>query len=65
MTTHWAWPQGSLICGECGYSMDSQRDLSVKPVQYIVWCVNDNCKWHEQRFEVQPSDAIKLIRVEV
>lgn len=65
MTAHWAWPTRDLICDECGYAMDNRRDLVARPVRRIFWCVNDNCQWYEQRFEVQPSDAIKLIRVKV
>ena len=64
MTAHWAWPYGGFMCGECGYSMDTKRDWSTKPMRYIVWCVNNECKWHEQRFEVQRSAAAELVKVD-
>lgn len=58
---HNAWPNVSIICGECGWLMFPDiAGNGYRPIKRLVFCKNPGCKYERKVFEVVPESALKL-----
>ena len=68
LRTHFAWFSVDVLCGDCGWSMDTDKDKSFsvgyKWLRRVVFCDNQECSHRGVRYEVQKSSAVNLIEIE-
>ncbi len=62
-TGSFAWPNSSLVCGECHCMMDCSVSKNTIPAEFRCKCGNPRCANYGKIFRPERSAAFRLIEI--